>query len=174
MRPLVDANRLGLFMRAIGATAEDPGRVYLTGGASAVLGGWRSSTIDIDMKMDPEQDSIFRGLSRLKETLQINIEMASPGDFIPEVPGWRDRSPFIAKEGRISFHNYDFYSQCLSKIERGHARDAEDVREMLERGLVEPDRLMGYFETIEPLLFRYPAIDPPSFRKAVEKMKDER
>lgn len=173
MRPLVDADRLRLFMRAIGAAAAESGRVYLTGGATAVLVGWRSSTIDVDMKMDPEQDSIFRALSTLKETLQINIEMASPGDFIPELPGWQDRSPFIAKEGRISFHNYDFYSQCLSKIERGHARDAKDVRQMLARGMVEPDRLMGYFETIEPLLYRYPAIDPPSFRKAVERMKDE-
>ncbi len=76
MRPLVDADRLRLFMRAIGAAAAESGRVYLTGGATAVLVGWRSSTIDVDMKMDPEQDSIFRALSTLKETLQ--------STFVPE------------------------------------------------------------------------------------------
>lgn len=169
MRSLVDRNRLESFMRGLGASARENGRIYLTGGASAVLEGWRESTIDVDMKMDPEQDAIFRALRDLKESLQINIELASPGDFIPEVPGWQERSRFISTEGRLSFYHYDFYSQCLSKIERGHARDVEDVRQMLDRVLVVPDRLLHFFGQIEPLLYRYPAIDPSSFRRAVER-----
>ena len=44
----------------------------------------------------------------------------------------------------------------------------EDVNAMLRLGLVERPRVMEYFSKIEPLLFRYPAIDPPSFRRAVE------
>ncbi len=168
MRALVDIVRLESFMRGLGASARERGRIYLTGGASAMLIGWRQSTIDVDIKMVPEQDSVFRALSELKESLQINIELASPGDFIPEVPGWQERSLFIATEVNLSFFHYDFYSQCLSKIERGHARDVEDVRQMMDRGLVAPERLAHSFEQIEPLLYRYPAIDPPSFRRALQ------
>jgi len=95
------------------------------------------------------------------------VELASPADFIPALPGWEERSPFIAREGRLSFHHYDFYSQALAKIERGHARDKADVAEMLARGLVEPGRLRALFEAILPRLDRYPAIDPASFRNAL-------
>jgi hypothetical protein len=39
---------------------------------------------------------------------------------------------------------------------------------MVEAGLVEPARLLELFEAIEDRLYRYPALDPPSFRRAVE------
>ena len=42
------------------------------------------------------------------------------------------------------------------------------MREMLERGLIDRAGLLAYFEAIEPELFRYPALDPDSFRRAVE------
>jgi hypothetical protein len=40
---------------------------------------------------------------------------------------------------------------------------------MLERGLVEREKLRAFFASIEPRLYRFPAIDPPSFRAAVER-----
>ena len=92
---------------------------------------------------------------------------------IPELPGWKDRSSFIGRQGRLSFYHYDFYAQALSKIERGHAKDLEDVREMLSRGLVGRDELRRRFEQIEPQLYRYPAIDPVAFRDALEKLLAE-
>ena len=105
---------------------------------------------------------------RRKERLSINIELASPGDFIPELPGWRERSQFIVREGKISFLHYDFYAQALSKIERSHSRDLGDVREMIARKLVLPEKLLELFMLIEPVLYRYPALDPASFRARVE------
>ena len=104
----------------------------------------------------------------IKESLQLNVELASPVDFIPVRPGWQDRSPFIAQEGRASFHHFDPYAQALAKVERGHQQDTEDVREMLGRGLIEVSGAWQYFVDIEPQLFRYPAIDPTSFRRSVE------
>ena len=38
---------------------------------------------------------------------------------------------------------------------------------MLARRLVEPGRLLELFELIFPELYRYPAIDPGSFRRLV-------
>ncbi|HET9212393.1 MAG TPA: DUF6036 family nucleotidyltransferase [Thermoanaerobaculia bacterium] len=168
MRRPVDAERIRRFMRELGGEAERDLRLYFTGGATAVLLGWRSSTVDVDIKVEPESDRIFRALPGVKEKLEINVELAAPDQFIPPVPGWEERSAFIAREGRLSFYHYDFYAQALSKIQRGHAKDREDVRQMLERGLIERDELRRRFEQIEPELYRYPAIDPAAFRKALE------
>jgi hypothetical protein len=65
-------------------------------------------------------------------------------------------------------HHFDFYSQALSKIERGFRQDLDDVAEMVGRGLVKPLRLRGLYEAIEPELYRYPAIDPAAFRRKVD------
>jgi Nucleotidyltransferase of unknown function (DUF6036) len=137
MRALADATRIQQFMKALGREADQPAHVYLTGGATAVLYGWRESTIDVDMKMVPDLDRVFRAIPEIKERLQINIELASPDDFVPVREGWEDRSPFIAQEGPLTFCHFDLYAQALAKIERGHAQDEGDVREMFDRGLVD-------------------------------------
>jgi hypothetical protein len=167
MRALADAARIRAFMHALGGEASTETRVYFTGGATAVLHGWRASTIDVDIKVVPDLDAIFRALPRLKERLDINIELAAPSDFIPVPPGWEDRSPFITREGRVSFHHFDLYAQALSKIERGHEQDTADVRDLVAGGFVDRQKLLAYYERIEPHLYRYPTIDPATFRRAV-------
>jgi len=164
----VDATRILEFFRALGAEAREDTRLYLIGGTTAVLFGWRATTAGLDIKMFPERDALFRAIPALKEKLKVNVELASPADFIPELPGWQERSRFIVREGKIDFFHYDLYSQALSKLQRGHAMDLEDVREMIGRGLVEPRKAMELFGAIEDQLYRFPAIDPPSFRRRVE------
>ncbi|PYV17789.1 MAG: hypothetical protein DMG07_05125 [Acidobacteria bacterium] len=174
MREVADAERIRAFMRALGAKARDAARVYFTGGVTAVLLGWRPSTIDVDLRIDPESDALLRAIPRLKETLKLNVELACPADFIPELAGWEGRSPFIAQEGKLSFHHYDFYAQALAKIERGHATDLQDVRELIASGRIEPRRALDFFRQIEPQIYRYPALDPASFRRAVEEALEDR
>jgi hypothetical protein len=168
MRRLADAERLRRFLQELARDADADTSVYLTGGATAVLLGWRGSTLDADILILPESDALFRALPRLKEELQINVEIASPAHFIPELPGWRERSLPIERIGRVSYYHYDPYAQALAKIERGHAKDLGDVRQLLDRGLVEPKHLRELFEAIETRLHRYPAVDPRSFRKRLE------
>ncbi|MGH9366387.1 MAG: DUF6036 family nucleotidyltransferase [Thermoanaerobaculia bacterium] len=168
MRRVLDQGRLQEFLKALGRESKDAVRVYLTGGATAVLYGWRDTTIDIDLKIVPDSDRLLQSIPRLKEAFEVNVELASPSDFIPELPGWQERSPLLGQEGAVSFHHYDFYSQALAKLERGHAKDLEDVRQLLRRGLVDRELLRRFFDEIEPKLYRYPAIDPASFRRAVE------
>ena len=157
-------------MRAVGRAAPVETRLYFTGGATAVLLGWRSTTVDVDIRFFPETDQVFRAVPRLKEDLKINVELASPADFIPELPGWRERSLFAAREGRMSFYHYDPYSQALAKIERSHSQDLKDVEALGRGGWIEPETLMRLFANIESKLYRYPAIDPESFRNAVERV----
>ncbi len=170
MRDVADAERIQKFLRALGRAADSDTRVYLTGGATAVLLGWRRSTIDIDIHIVPESDRVFRAIPPLKESLQVNVELACPADFIPELPGWQERSLYIDREGRLSFFHYDPYSQVLAKIERRHTQDVADVREMLRSGLVDPRAALRYFKEIEPRLYLYPAIDPASFRRSAEEL----
>jgi hypothetical protein len=168
MRSPVDERRIRDLAHRLGRVASARVRIYLTGGATAVLEGWRQATIDVDLRFEPESDELLRAIPALKETLGVNIELASPPDFIPELPGWRERSPLLFRDGNVDVHHFDPYSQALSKIERGFAQDREDVSELIKRRLVEPNRLRELFDAIEPELFRYPAIDPPSFRLKVE------
>lgn len=154
-------------MVALGRRVRGAGRIYLTGGATAVLHGWRSMTIDIDLKPDPEPPGFFEALAILKDELDVNIELACPDQFIPAIPGWRERSLFISRHGPLDFFHYDPYGQALAKLQRRHDRDLRDVQSMRQAGLIRADRLQEMFDSIAPDLIRYPAIDAPSFRAAV-------
>jgi hypothetical protein len=168
VREPADAERIERFMRALGAEAREEAHVYLTGGATAVLVGWRETTIDVDVKFVPEEDAVLRALQRIKDDVRINVELASPADFIPVPEGWVERSLSIGREGKLSFDHFDPYAQALAKLERAHARDLADVEAMIDTDLVDPERALALFAEIEPELFRFPAIDPPTFRRRVE------
>jgi len=168
MRPSVTTERLRDFMRMIATEARDSGRIYIAGGASALIRGWREMTVDVDIKIVPENNRILRALPDVKERLNINIELASPADFVPPLPRWEERSPLIEQIDRVAFHHFDFYTQCLSKLERGHRKDLDDVASMVREKLVDPKKLLALFRDVESELFRYPAIDPPTLRASVE------
>jgi hypothetical protein len=168
MRGRTDAAQLRLFLHELGRQARGQATVNLVGGATAVLEGWRPTTIGVDLRLEPELDEVLRALPGLKERLAINIELASPLDFLPEPAGWRDRSPFVAQEGSLTIRDMDPALQALAKLERGFDQDLGDVDAMLERGLVDGARLRATFEQIEPELYRFPAVDPAAMRAAVE------
>ena len=168
MRELADGERVRRFMKELGAAARDETVCYLVGGGTAVLVGWRTTTLDVDIRLEPESDDLLRALVALKNDLRMNVELASPADFIPLPDGWRERSPFVAREGHVVFRHFDPLSQALAKLERGHRHDRADVEALLAAGLVERDRLLEAYEEIEPELYRFPAIDPRRFRERVE------
>ena len=167
MRSQASADKIIALMEALGREVTGSGRIYLTGGASALLHGWRDSTVDVDLKADPEPPGWFEAIATLKDKLDVNIELAAPDQFIPALPGWRDRSRHIAQHGRLEFYHYDFYSQALAKLERGHARDLADVQAMLERQFIAPAQLWELFLAVEPLLIRFPGITASLFRESV-------
>ena len=173
MRTLTDEAKLREFLTALGKRARQSTNLYLVGGATAVLHGWRPTTIDIDFTLSPDRDEILRAIPDLKRSLRINVELAAPHHFIPPLPGWQERSIFVGRFGKLSVYHYDLYAQALAKIERGHAQDSRDVRSMFDEGLIVPDTLRELFEAIQDELFRYPAIDPSAFWTAVSEAIDE-
>ena len=168
MRERASRDRVVAFMRRLGREPGARGRVYFTGGASAVLDGWRDTTVDIDVELDGEAERLLRSLAAIKDELHVNVELAAPHHFVPELPGWRDRSRYIGSEGALHFYHYDPYAQAIAKIERGHVQDMEDVTTMFDRGLIQSAELLRLFATIEPELYRYPALDPATLRRKIE------
>jgi hypothetical protein len=160
-------DRLLAFLDQLGASARTPGACFITGGGSALLMGWRDATIDVDLKFDPEPAGVFDAIAGLKRSLHIHVELAAPSDFLPPLNQWRERSRFIGKYGQLEVYHYDFLSQALSKLERGHAKDLLDVTQMLQRHLVTREELLAQTEAIRPALKRYPAVDEESFVRRV-------
>jgi hypothetical protein len=113
---------------------------------------------------------MLRAIPALKERLRLNVELASPDQFIPVPAGWEQRSRVIERIGRVTIRHYDFAAQALAKIERGHTRDLADVQAMLEHGLISAGDVRRMFDRMEPDLYRFPAIDPESFRRAVDEV----
>jgi hypothetical protein len=169
MRAETDRVRLERFLVALGGRVRGPGVVFLTGGATAIRYGWRQATIDIDLKADPEPAGFFEAIAALKDEIDVNVELASPDQFIPALPGWRERSEFVGAYGPLQVYHYDLYSQALAKLQRGHDRDLGDVDAMRRDGLIDPSRLLDLFRAIRPHIMRYPAIDPDAFAQRVER-----
>lgn len=161
------------FLAALGRAARGPGAVYLTGGATAITYGWRERTIDIDLRLDPEPAGAFEAIARLKDELAVNVELASPMDFLPEVPGWRERSVFVAQHGPVAVYHYDPVSQVLAKLARGYERDLDDGRAIVRAGLTTRRAVVEAFDEIRANLVRYPRLDAATLDARVRAFADE-
>lgn len=169
MRGFADREKIESFLQALGRAATGPGEVFLCGGATAVLLGFRESTLDVDLHFDPEPPGVFSALPELKDRLDLNVELAWPHDFVPALPGWRDRSPLVSVAGVVRVRHADPYGQVLAKLERGHVQDLRDVEEFVVRRLVSPERLLELYRQLAPdALSRYPALDADVLRRKVE------
>lgn len=170
MRRPLDSDRLNRVLESLGRACRGPGTLYLTGGATALLEGWRASTVDVDLRLDPEPEGVFAAIARIKEELDVNIELASPADFLPELADWRSESRLVGRFGPIEVRHYDFRGQALAKLARGFERDVADVRAMLDRQLVSCARLRAAFEEMDARLERFPRVDRGRLLRRLEEL----
>lgn len=114
MREAADAERIRALARELGRAVPAGTRMYLTGGATAVLEGWRDSTIDIDVRLEPDSDSALQeikvfgfdpysqALSKLERGFELDLEdvrsMVRSGQVDPE----RLRDLFGDRGGAVS------------------------------------------------------------------------
>lgn len=175
MRPGVDKAAIESFLQQLGKTFRKPARLYLVGGAALVHLGVRpgvTQDIDIQVSGDNEGDLIVT-IQRLINRLQINVEFASPSDFIPLPTQWEAHARFVGRYGNIDVFYFDFYSIALSKIERGNNRDIADVKLLLQQGIIILDELdKAYQEVLAQLgKGRYPRITPERFAARYQAMR---
>ncbi len=167
MRPDVDKKAIESFLQQLGRTFRKQGRLYLVGGAALVHAGVRlgfTQDIDIQVSGTSEGDLIV-SIQRLIQQLQINVEFASPKDFIPLPSQWEAHAQYVGRYGSIDVFYFDFYSIALSKIERGTTRDIEDVQLLVQQQRITLDELdVAYQEVLAQLgKGRYPKITPERF-----------
>jgi hypothetical protein len=95
MRQRVGQQDIEHFLTEVGRTRQ-AGRLYLTGGAALVHRGIRlGQTLDIDIQVTIDPGNLTAQIAQLKQKMNINIEFASPGDFLPLPTQWEVRSEFM-------------------------------------------------------------------------------
>lgn len=142
-------------------------RVYLVGGGTAVLSGWRPSTLDVDLNAD--NDLVFRQIQAIKEALNVNVEFVRPEDFVPSLAGSDSRHVFIETIDRVSFFHHDPYAQTFAKLVRGFDRDRVDAEAFVKAGMVDPKKLQDLVNGISPEAWsKYPALSPRGVAAAVQ------
>ena len=169
MRNRLTRESLHALMRELARSARSNRnyRIYLGGGGTAVLEGWRESSIDADLYA--KQNDIFRDVQGIKERLNVNIEFARPEDFVPPLQGAEGRHVFIETVDRVSFYHYDPYAQLLSKIVRGFARDLTDAKAFIASGMVDRNRFRKLVQGIpESVYSKYPRLSSAAVQAAVD------
>ena len=173
-RPDVSRDDIEQFLQQFGRLSQQPGRLYLAGGAELVHSGLRGeggTTVDIDLRMDVSDTSAAETIIRqLMRQLGVNVEFASPADFIPLPSDWAMRSPFVGRYGNTDVFYFDYYALALSKISRGTSRDLSDIVLLAEHGLIVREELEAAYQQVLPQLGhgRFFNIDPTVFTEHYE------
>ena len=125
----------------------------MVGGTTVVFEKLRQQTIDIDLVIDvaPNAEGALAQLVRsLIIELDVNVELASPGDFIPLPAGYANRHVYVGRFGQLDVFHFDLYSNALSKISRGREQDFQDVLALLSQRRIEWVKLEAFFQEIFP------------------------
>jgi hypothetical protein len=141
MRQRTDGTRLERFLTTLGRRLRRPVRLYLVGGSAMVALGLRGSTLDIDYVATSDDPTALEDLERtiraLKNELDLNVEQASPGDFLPVPRAVLDRSRFVKRYGSIDVYFYHLPTQVIAKCARGLELDLADAEQLVRTGQVE-------------------------------------
>jgi hypothetical protein len=150
MRPKVDKARIEDFLKNLGRNFRKSGRLYLVGGAALVHSGVRSgSTLDIDVEIAGENEGeMIDAIRQLIQQMNINVEFASPGDFMPLPKHWLTQSQYVGRYGAIDVFYFDFYSIALSKMQRGSDLDINDVKLLLQQRVITLEGLDSAYQEV--------------------------
>lgn len=163
--------RIDHFLRELGRKFHGAGRLYLVGGTQMVYAGFRSQTEDIDyaVQLQGDHHGFTTAVRSLIRELNISVESAGPGDFIPLPRGWEERSRFIGRYGQLDVFSFDPVSTALSKIARGSSRDIDDVLMLTRHSVVRLPELRVAFDEIVPRLETESVrVDEADFRRKFE------
>ncbi len=156
MRQRVGREEIEQFLIEVGRTRQ-PGRLYLTGGAALVHRGIRpGQTLDIDIQITVDPANLTAQIAQLKQHLNMNIEFASPGDFLPLPTQWEARSQFIKRYDQVDVFYFDWYSIALSKMQRANRQDVVDVQLLVRQGFVDVTELDLLYQDVLDKIGRSP------------------
>jgi len=118
-------------------------RFYLVGGSVIIDLGLRGTTLDVDYVADADDPADLADLEQLirilKNELDINVEPASPADFLPVPRSVLERSRYVRRQGRLDIYYYHLPSLVISKVARGLEQDLDDAEGLVRMGEVSWD-----------------------------------
>ncbi|CAA9525271.1 MAG: hypothetical protein AVDCRST_MAG73-445 [uncultured Thermomicrobiales bacterium] len=127
MRATTDRTKLTRFLDALGRRLRLPIRFYLVGGSVVIDLGLREATLDIDYVAEADDPramvELERAIRELKDELDVNIEPASPADFLPVPASVLGRSRFVGQHGRVAVYHYHPPTLVIAKVARGLEQD---------------------------------------------------
>lgn len=95
MRQLATAARIRRLLQELGKSTREPATICLTGGATAVLLGWRDATIDVDVKLVPDRDEVLRAIRDLKMIARGLVRAGELWDYLDAVEPQLHRYPAV-------------------------------------------------------------------------------
>ena len=153
--PVVNRERIDVFLSRLAQDYRQPARLYLVGGTSHVYERFRQQTLDVDVAFEVPADcrgELIQVLRKIRDTLGIEIEEVSPADYIPLPAGFEKRHQFIGRFGQVEVFHFDWYSTALSKIARGRQQDLADTVVALKNDRISLSKLEGMYRDILPLM----------------------
>ena len=122
-----------------------PVRFYLVGGIVLIDLGLRGATLDIDYVADADEpaalDELEQAIRSLKEELNVNVEPASPADFLPIPASALGRSRYVGQFSSVSVYYYHLPSVVIAKAARGLEQDLADIESLLQSAEVGWDQV---------------------------------
>ena len=134
------------------------------------------ATMDIDVAIEAsDEDEMVTAIRRIVEQMQINVEFASPGDFIPLPTQWMAQAHYVGRYGAVDVFYFDFYSLALSKISRGNNRDLIDVKLLLQQKLLRWKESDAAYREVLPRIGKRPYInlDPQRFAERYAEVRQQ-
>ena len=133
-------------LTAIGERVPPGSRLTLLGGSALLLLGNSRPTIDIDfIGNDVQPNELHSQIMKIAKNLKIHVEPVPIERFVPLPEGSEQRAIPIGQFGNLDIYVADPYSIALSKLDRGHDTDIEDLVFLIRReyiNLEELERIM--------------------------------
>lgn len=102
--------------------------------------GLRAATLDIDYDAEADDPSTLAELEQairaLKIELDVNVEPASPADFLPVSPSVHAQSRYVGRFGSVSVYYYHLPSLVIAKAARAYEQDLDDAEQLIRTGEV--------------------------------------
>jgi len=140
VRQPTDQQRLRRFLHALGRRLRRPVRFYLVGGSVLIDLGLRAATLDIDYVAEADDPMALADLEvairALRDELDVNVEPASPADFLPVPRSVLDRSRYVGRHGPVSVYYYHLPTLVIAKAARGLEQDMADAERLVRAGEV--------------------------------------
>jgi hypothetical protein len=129
-------------LTAIGERVPPGSRLTLLGGSALILLGSSRPTMDIDFIGDDiHPNELHSQIMKIAKDLKIHVEPVPIERFVPLPEGNEQRVILIGQFGNLNVYVADPYSIALSKLDRGHDTDIEDLVFLIQRNYITMEEL---------------------------------